>query len=86
MLSTIISIVSKTILAVWTFQLFYKKRKVYNLLFCIFFISDLLRLILLDKYLYLPSHITTVITFTQLGILIVAITLFFRNKYRVTRN
>jgi len=86
MLSYIISIVSKTILAVWTFQLFYKKRKVYNLLFCIFFIIDLLRVILLDKYLYLPSNVITVITFIQLGILIVAITLFFRNKYKVNRN
>jgi len=82
MLSYIISIVSKTILAVWTFQLFYKKRKVYNLLFCIFFISDLLRLILLNKYFYLPSHITKMITFIQLGILIAAITLFLRNKYK----
>lgn len=82
MLSYIISIVSKSILAVWTFQLFYKKRKVYNLLFCIFFISDLLRLILLDKYFYLPSHITTMITFIQLGILIAAIALFLRNKYK----
>jgi len=86
MLSYIISIVSKTILAVWTFQLFYKKRKVYNLLFCIFFIIDLLRVILLDKYLYLPSNVITVITFIQIGILIVAITLFFRNKYKVNRN
>jgi len=86
MLSYIISIVSKTILAVWTFQLFYKKRKVYNLLFCIFFIIDLLRIILLDKYLYLPSNVITVITFIQLGFLIVAITLFFRNKYKVNRN
>jgi len=76
MLSYIISIVSKTILAVWTFQLFY------NLLFCIFFISDLLRLILLNKYFYLPSHITTMITFIQLGILIAAIALFLRNKYK----
>jgi len=86
MFSYIISIVSKTILAVWTFQLFYKKKKVYNLLFCIFFISDLLRLILLDKYIYLPSNATTVISFIQLGILIVAITLFFRNKYKVNKN
>jgi len=86
MFSYIISIVSTTILVVWTFQLFYKKKKVYNLLFCIFFISDLLRLILLDKYIYLPSNATTVISFIQLGILIVAITLFFRNKYKVNKN
>ncbi|WP_346938792.1 hypothetical protein [uncultured Clostridium sp.] len=86
MLSTIISIVSKTILAVWTFQLFYKKRKVYNLLFCIFFISDLLRLILLDKYIYLPTNVTTLITSVQLGILIAAIILFFKNKYKVNSN
>ena len=86
MLSYIISIVSATILAVWTFLLFYKKRKVYNLLFCIVFMIDLLRVILLDEYLYLHSNATTVITFIQLGILIVAITLFFRNKYKVNKN
>jgi len=86
MLSYIISIVSTTILVVWTFQLFYKKRKVYNLLFCIVFTIDLLRVIVLDKYLYLPSNTNTVITFIQLGILIVAITLFFRNKYKVNKN
>ena len=86
MLSYIVSIVSNTILAVWTFQLFYKKRKVYNLLFCIFFIIDLLRVIVLDEYLYLPSNVITIITFIQLGILIVAITLFFRNKYNVNKN
>lgn len=86
MLSYIISIVSNTILAVWTFQLFYKKRKVYNLLFCIFFMIDLLRVIVLDEYLYLPSNVITIITFMQLGILIVAITLFFRNKYKVNKN
>ncbi|HAK43211.1 MAG TPA: hypothetical protein DCM59_11560 [Clostridium sp.] len=86
MLSYIISIVSATILAVWTFQLFYRKRNVYNLLFCIVFTIDLLRVIVLDEYLYLHSNATTVITFIQLGILIVAITLFFRNKYKVNKN
>jgi hypothetical protein len=86
MLSYIISIVSNTILAVWNFQLFYKKKKVYNLLFCIFFMIDLLRVIVLDEYLYLPSNVITIITFIQLGILIVAITLFFRNKYKVNKN
>lgn len=47
---------------------------------------DLLIVIILDEYLYLHSNATTVITFIQLGILIVAITLFFRNKYKVNKN
>ncbi len=78
MLDIILRMVSYCVLSGWNLHSFYKKRKIYNLLFCIFFAFELLRELFLEKYL--TSNIHTVIMFIQGAVFIIAVILFFRNK------
>lgn len=78
MLSIILRMVCHCVLSGWNLYSFYKKRKIYNLLFCIFFTFELLRELFLEKYL--TSDIRTVIMFIQGAVLIIAVILFLRNK------
>lgn len=78
MLNIILRMVCHCILSGWNLHSFYKKRKIYNLLLCIFFTFELLRELFLEKYL--TSNIRTVTMFIQGAVLIIAVILFLRNK------
>ena len=69
------------LMAMINFQSFYKQRKTYNMLFGIFFGIELLRVYCLLKYL--PPNINISIEFIEGAILIVAIVLFCRNKFKL---
>lgn len=72
------------IMTIYLFYLFYKKRKVYNLLFSIFLITDLIRDIYLSRYLN-PS-INIAIECIQGIILIAALVLLLQRKADTTNN
>lgn len=78
MIDIILRMVFHCVLSGWNLHSFYKKRKIYNLLFCIFFAFELLRELFLEKYL--TSNIRTVIMFIQGAVFIIAVILFLRNK------
>lgn len=78
MLDIILRMLCHCILSGWNIHSFYKKRKIYNLLLCIFFTLELLRELFLEKYL--TSNIRTVTMFIQGVVLIIAVILFLRNK------
>ncbi|OOM15977.1 hypothetical protein CLOSAC_02480 [Clostridium saccharobutylicum] len=78
MLNIILSMVCHCVLSGWNLHSFYKKRKIYNLLFCAFFAFELLRELFLEKYLI--SNTRTVTMFIQGAVFIIAIILFLRNK------
>jgi len=78
MFAIILRMVCHCVLSGWNFHSFYKKRNIYNLLFCIFFTFELLRELFLEKYL--TSNIRTVIMLIQGAVFIIAVILFLRNK------
>ncbi|MBC2459065.1 hypothetical protein [Clostridium beijerinckii] len=78
MFDIILRIVCHCVLSGWNLHSFYKKRNIYNLLFCIFFAFELLRELFLEEYLI--SDTRTVIMFIQGVVFIIAIILFLRNK------
>ncbi|SFD31846.1 hypothetical protein [Clostridium uliginosum] len=84
MLDDIFHIVLYGTMLVINAQSFYKGRKIYNLLFCMFFTFELLRIIFLEKYLI--SNVGTVVMFIEAVVLISAIILFFQNKSKINNN
>ncbi|MGO5091087.1 hypothetical protein [Clostridium sp. LCP25S3_F10] len=63
---------------------FYKEKRIYNLLFLLFFSIELLKKLFLEKYLI--STINTVVMVIEAAILIIGIALFCKNKFRVCNN
>ncbi|BDR84434.1 hypothetical protein [Clostridium tetani] len=80
----ILSFISNSYFIIINSKSFYKEKKIYNLLFCIFFSVELLRLIFLEKYL--TDTINSVTMFIEAGIFIIAIVLFCENKFKTYKN
>ncbi|ENK1241986.1 hypothetical protein AB2063_000080 [Clostridium botulinum] len=80
----ILSFISNSYFIIINSKSFYKEKKIYNLLFCIFFSVELLRLIFLEKYF--TDTINSVTMFIEAGIFIIAIVLFCKNKFKTYNN
>lgn len=84
MLRSILTFISNFYFIIINGKSFYKEKRIYNLLFCIFFSFELLRLIFLEKCLTETADSVTM--FIEVGILISAVILFCKNKFKIYNN
>lgn len=84
MTDSIFHIVLYGLISLITIYLFFKERKIYYLLFAIFFIIELLRVIFLEKYL--TSTLSIVTNIVEGFNFITAVVLFVKSKYKLANN